>query len=64
MILTNLFWFLEKVFILMNIRINKKSLTKYHCLKRRIFSKLYMEDVTDLDYNPAKRFCKAFETNR
>ena len=36
----------EKVFIYMNIRINRKE---------SFYSNLNMEDITDLDYNHAKR---------
>ena len=32
-----------------------------HCLKKRIFSNLNMEAITDSDYMHGKRVCKEFE---
>ena len=39
---------------------NGKILMK-HCLKKRIFSNLNMEAITDSDYMHGKRVCKEFE---
>ena len=38
-----------------------KNSMKHHYLKRRFYSHLYMEDITDADYAHAKRVCKDFE---
>ena len=57
----NLFCFWEKLFILTNISMNEKSLTKHYCLhpppsqKKKIYINLNMEDITGLDHNHAKK---------
>ena len=40
---------------------NAKSLMKHHCLKKKIFSNLNIEDIRDAGYMHAKRVCKDFE---
>ena len=50
------------MFILTNIWMIGKKLTKRHYLKEKDFySYLNMEDYTDADYAHAKRVCKDFE---
>ena len=39
-------------------KFNETSLPK----REEFYSNLNMEDITDLDYNHAKRVCKDFET--
>ena len=51
----------KKVFILMAIWIIGKNLMKDHYLKKKSFSHLNMEDITDTDYDLTKRVCKDFE---
>ena len=38
-----------------------KHSKKHHYLKKKIFTIIYMEDITDADYSHVKRFCKYFE---
>ena len=38
-----------------------KNSIKRHYLKKKIFSHLNMEDITDVDYAHVKRVCKDFE---
>ena len=46
----------------MNIWINEKGLMKHRCpKKRKLYSNLNLEDITDTDYMYAKRVCKDFE---
>ena len=62
MTLINLFCCYEKVFILMNIWMIRKSLMKQHYLKKKEFySNLNLEDITDANYIYAKIVCKDFE---
>ena len=52
---------LKKLFILMDILINGKSLMKNHCLKKKKFYNLNLKSITDSNYNDAKTICKDFE---
>ena len=62
MILINLFYYLEKVFILMSAWMTGKRLMKQHYLKKRNFySNLNMEYITDADYTPIKEFLKTLK---
>ena len=38
-----------------------KNAMKYICLKKKIYSKLNMNDITDANYVHGKRVCKDFE---
>ena len=50
------------MFILMTTWMNGKSLMKHHCLKKKKFySNLNMEVITNSDYLHTKRVCKDFE---
>ena len=50
------------MFILMATWMNGKSLMKHHCLKKKKFySNLNMEVITNSDYLHTKRVCKDFE---
>ena len=60
MILINLFFCEEKVFLLMTISVIGKSLMKQHCLKRENFI-VNMEEITDAYYMHGRRVCKDFE---
>ena len=42
---------------------NETWLMKHHYLKKKIFSHLNIEDITDVDYAYAKRVCKDFKIN-
>ena len=61
MITISLVYCCEKVFILMNILMIGKNSMKHHYLKKKIYSHLNMEDLTDADYAHKKRVCKDFE---
>ena len=64
MITISLFYCYEKVFILMNIWMIWKNSMEQHYLKKKIFSHLNMENITDADYTHTKRVCKDFEIFR
>ena len=64
MILANLFFSLEKAFILINIWVKGASLMKHHCLKKDFYSNLSIEDIIDSEYNHTKRACKDFEIKK
>ena len=50
------------MFILMTTWMNGKSLMKHHCLKKKkVYSNLNMEVITNSDYLHTKRVCKDFE---
>ena len=50
------------MFILMTTWMNGKSLMKHHCLKKKKFySNLNMEVITNSDYLHTKRVCKDCE---
>ena len=41
-----------------------KSLMKHHYLKKKKYSNLNLESITDLDYMHAERVCKDFEIKK
>ena len=57
----SLFYCCKKVFILMNIWIIGKNSVKHGYLKKKFYSHLHMEIITDTDYVHSKRVCKNFE---
>ena len=42
----------------------RKNLMKLYDQKKNFYRNLNMEDITDLDYNDAKRICKDFEKRK
>ena len=58
----SLFYYYQKVFILMNIWMIGKNLRK-HYLKKKSFSQLNIEDITDAGYEHTKSVCKDFKKN-
>ena len=56
----SLFYCCKEMFTLMNIWMVGKISMK-HYLKKKIFSDLNMEDITDADYTQIKRVCTDFE---
>ena len=63
MITIILFYFCEKVFILMNIWMIGKNSMKHHYLKKTFYSHLNM-DIKDADYEHAKIAYKDFEIKK
>ena len=59
-----LFYYCEKVFILMNIWMIGKKLNKTLTEKNGFHSHLKMEDATDTGYVLAKTVCKDFEMKK
>ena len=65
MITKSLFCYCENVFIVMNIWIIGRNSMKHHYLKKKKFySHLIMEGITDADYAHAKSVCKNFEIKK
>ena len=58
MITVILFHYCEKVFILMNMWMIGKNPMKHHYVKKKLFTVLNVEDITDPDYAHAKSICK------
>ena len=44
----------------MNIWMTGIRLMKHHYLKKKVFSHLNMEDITDADYTYAKEVCREY----
>ena len=62
MIKISLLYYCGKMFVIMNISMIGKNSMKDNYLKTQDFcSHLNMEDITDADYEHAKRVCKDFE---
>ena len=62
MIKISLLYYCGKMFVIMNISMIAKNSMKHNYLKTQDFySHLNMEDITDADYEHAKRVCKDFE---
>ena len=58
----SLFYYCENVFTVMNTWIIGRNSMKHHYLKKKKFySHLHMENITDADYAHAKRVCKYSE---
>ena len=60
----SLFYCCEKVFPNTNITKIGKNLMKHHYPKKKIFSHLNMEDITDANYVHVKIVCKEFKTEK
>ena len=61
MITISLFFYYEKAFIFTNIWMIGRNSMKYHYLKKKNYSHLNMQDITDADFAHAKRVCKDFK---
>ena len=53
--------FLRKDVFLMSTWMNGKSLMKQHYQKKKFYSNLNIDNITDADYMHAKRVCKDFQ---
>ena len=63
--LINLFCCQEKMFIHMNTWIAVKDLMKNHYqIKKTFYSKLYLEDIVDKDYEHAQKVFKEFNLKK
>ena len=58
MITISLFYYYEKVFILMNIWMIEKKINETSLPEKDFYSHLNMEDITNADYAHAKRVLK------
>ena len=58
MITISLFYYYEKVFILMNIWMIEKKINETSLPEKDFYSHLNMEDITNADYVHAKRVLK------
>ena len=61
MVSISLFYCCQKLFILMSIWVNGKSLMKHNCLKKKNVIATKYGGFADIDYMHAKRVCEDFE---